>query len=282
MPDDEAPPIRWWACELPYREIDPKAGWHDDCDLCARRRRMDPTGTGMPVRPSRAAMEAARQRTDDERARPGDADVLRRWRLFEVDAEERRRPRKVTRREGSTLATNLRRAIDDLTAVVRVLEHGGVEQPALDHAVERMRDARPGPGATAYDSAIRSPTATSKEPPGLGTDVGGEALAETTTAAKRVAADASTLRRRVNGWEPHAPTPGVRLRPESASECQLTRAHLDKFEPAYRTGDVGGLLPKPLTLGRFAYDFVLRTGRVPTGDEMLRHDQGLRVYVRAS
>lgn len=53
------------------------------------------------------------------------------------------------------------------------------------------------------------------------------------------------------------------------------------WEPEHRTTDLGGLLPRPFRLGRWAYDFARRTGRLPSEEETRAHLEGRRVRVEA-
>lgn len=53
------------------------------------------------------------------------------------------------------------------------------------------------------------------------------------------------------------------------------------WEPVHRTTDIEGLLPRPYSLGRWAYDFARRNGRLPSEREATLHVEGRTVMVPA-
>lgn len=171
-----------------------------------------------------------------------------------------------------------RRALADLTAI----------EATLPEAERRMMDARASlPGAQAFDSpsvgggTSSSPTerhALTGDPTQRDRDAFDKAL-------RLIDQQTTILRRLVDAWTPHAPTARDRARVERANdptpECAVTRDLLGKHEPAHRTTDCGGILPAPLPLGRWVYDFVRSQGRLPVVRELERHDRGLVVRVEA-
>lgn len=94
---------------------------------------------------------------------------------------------------------------------------------------------------------------------------------------------ARTLWRVTSAWTPHAPSDKQRteLTRTNEPECVHTRATVAKYEPVHRTSDCGGVLPEPLPLCRFVYDFTRREGRLPTPAEMDRHHQGRTIRLPA-
>lgn len=58
-------------------------------------------------------------------------------------------------------------------------------------------------------------------------------------------------------------------------------ARVDVFEPVHRTGDVGGRLKRPAALGKWAYEFVLNTGQLPSREQARAHAEGRRIRVKA-
>jgi hypothetical protein len=58
-------------------------------------------------------------------------------------------------------------------------------------------------------------------------------------------------------------------------------AKVDVFEPVHRTGDVGGRLSRPMALGKWAYEFVINTGQLPSREQARAHAEGRRVRVKA-
>jgi hypothetical protein len=58
-------------------------------------------------------------------------------------------------------------------------------------------------------------------------------------------------------------------------------AKVDVFEPVHRTGDVGGRLSRPMALGKWAYEFVLNTGQLPSREQTRARVEGRRVRVKA-
>jgi hypothetical protein len=58
-------------------------------------------------------------------------------------------------------------------------------------------------------------------------------------------------------------------------------ARVNVFEPVHRTGDVGGRLKRPVALGKWAYEFVLNTGQLPSREQTRAHADGRRVRVKA-
>lgn len=59
-------------------------------------------------------------------------------------------------------------------------------------------------------------------------------------------------------------------------------ARIGHWEPVHRSGDVGGRLKEARPLGRWAYDFTVNEGRLPTPEECRAHAEGRRVRLRAS
>lgn len=171
-----------------------------------------------------------------------------------------------------------RHALTDLTAI----EH------TIAAAQARLWDARsPLPGAASYDGptvsggSSTSPTerhAINGDPTQRDRDAFDKALRHLTT-------QAAVLRRLVDTWTPHAASSKDRAQVERANdptpECAVTRELIDAHEPAHRTSDCGGILPAPLPLGRWVYDFVRSTGRRPTVTELTRHHRGQTVRVGA-
>lgn len=62
--------------------------------------------------------------------------------------------------------------------------------------------------------------------------------------------------------------------------CAKWRARGNELD-VHATGDVAGNLSDPISLCRWCYDFVRRTGRLAYRSEVERHDKGLRVMVQA-
>lgn len=70
--------------------------------------------------------------------------------------------------------------------------------------------------------------------------------------------------------------------------CEVVARVKDKrgksrsLEPLHRFSDVGGRLPNALRLGKWAYDFVLATGGLPSDEQIEAHIDGRHVRRKAS
>lgn len=58
-------------------------------------------------------------------------------------------------------------------------------------------------------------------------------------------------------------------------------ARVDSWEAIFRNTEIPGIAETKFPLGRWAYDFVTRTGRLPTTEECERHKAGQRVRLPA-
>lgn len=65
-------------------------------------------------------------------------------------------------------------------------------------------------------------------------------------------------------------------RDQDTEGCEIA-ALAGGWEALHRFTDLDGLLPRKYRLGRWAYDWAIATGDVPTVDEMDRHLRGVRV-----
>lgn len=86
---------------------------------------------------------------------------------------------------------------------------------------------------------------------------------------------AYTIRRTVDAWTARQATAKDQKHSEHtagmADECTLTRQHLGLHVRAHRTTDLHGMLPTQQPVGRWAYDFASRRGRLPSQLEWDRH-----------
>lgn len=73
-------------------------------------------------------------------------------------------------------------------------------------------------------------------------------------------------------------TTGADLNPEPICWAM---ARVGSVEPVHRTSDVGGRLREARPLGKWAYDFVVHQGRLPTVEECRARAEGRRVRVSA-
>lgn len=95
-----------------------------------------------------------------------------------------------------------------------------------------------------------------------------------------------TVSRRLSGrllrYEPRHPTPMEKKAVEKDNEpaCACC-ARIEVWSPVHRNGDVAGNLPAPMALCQWDYQFVRRTGRLPSIQEARRHALGLRVLLPA-
>lgn len=100
----------------------------------------------------------------------------------------------------------------------------------------------------------------------------------------RVAADALTAAgAHLARADQHRTTrPDEGLNPEPGCWAM---ARIGAWEPVHRTTNLADILAHPLDeprpLGRWAYDFARRQGRLPTADECRRHRDGKKVMVAA-
>lgn len=202
----------------------------------------------------------------------------------------------------STLTANDDRALNRARADLRRVD------PQFDTAVARMMDARPGlPGAASYDGPVSGGSKSSSterfalqgEPDDakqrkpkakdVTADIGTldaalrRLLADCTRLATgdtdtkttgRITSDTATVWRLVLAWTPRPPTSRQRAEVErsqaGAPECSYTRDVLNIHEPAYRTTDLGGLLPEPQPVGRWVWERSKVLGRLPSPNEMRR------------
>lgn len=94
------------------------------------------------------------------------------------------------------------------------------------------------------------------------------------------------LRLIVEAEVPKAPTDRQRREVEKENreqveECAIMRRLADDFEVTLCTSDLGGLLPEPLPVCRWVYDFARSKGRLPSKQEAKQHALGQRVMVKA-
>lgn len=101
---------------------------------------------------------------------------------------------------------------------------------------------------------------------------------------ERFHADTSELAGIVRRWNRaangDAPTPTGDAC-EIAARAKNTRGG-PAWEPVHVISNVGGLLDRNYRLGRWAYDFIRSTGRLPTRPEIQDHVDGKRVRRKAS
>lgn len=192
---------------------------------------------------------------------------------------------------------------------------------SFDAAVQRIHDARRGtPGAQSYNgngsgshgntSTVESALGITDREAGVGDQLPGpkyptqdpavtelhrldRALREIEVQSGQahrnavwIARHARTVYRIVTANSPKAPTARQRAQVEGdnrrgSDECAITRELAGRYEPVHRVSDCGGILPEPVPLGRWVYDFVRRLGRKPTKGEMERHHQGRTIRVPA-
>lgn len=104
------------------------------------------------------------------------------------------------------------------------------------------------------------------------------ALSDIDRLVRRLNADARSLRAHQIHWlttERGSPTG------EGEPGCEVI-AFAGGWEPVYRESDVAGVLPRRYRLGRWAFDFVTRAGRLPSRAEVESYRQGRKVRVKAS
>lgn len=89
----------------------------------------------------------------------------------------------------------------------------------------------------------------------------------------RVARDCLTLRRLIEAWSAHQPTPRDKRQVEAANAAPVDCEHhatAGIFEPVAHTGTVSGNLDLPMRLCSYCYWQVKRKGKLPSGEAMER------------
>lgn len=66
---------------------------------------------------------------------------------------------------------------------------------------------------------------------------------------------------------------------EGAAGCEVMKRY-GVWEPIFRETDLGGVLNRKYHLGRWAYDFAVRYGRLPIEHECRAHIEGRKVRVK--
>ena len=117
-------------------------------------------------------------------------------------------------------------------------------------------------------------------------DRASQLLANLDKLVKQLTHTAHLARLIVEAEVPKAPTDRQRREVEKENreqveECAIMRRLADDFEVTLCTSDLGGLLPEPLPVCRWVYDFARSKGRLPSKQEAKQHALGQRVMVKA-
>lgn len=170
--------------------------------------------------------------------------------------------------------------------------------PLIDTARARIRDQRrgmpgsglgsTGPSSGDHSSPVEAALGlTGTGPAVLNGDPAEHRLAELDRLIKAVAADARRILQIVQGNTPHAPSDRDRaaVRQDNDPLCEHCTRHrpTGKVEPVHRTGDVNGVLA-PLSMGLclWCYRYVREVGKLPSKQDIDRHNKGLKRLVRAT
>lgn len=119
--------------------------------------------------------------------------------------------------------------------------------------------------------------ATTVEITALSDDKAEAALARFQQLLRRVESDCAELAKIHDFWTGTThDTPGQVDNTDGCDVCHKAGG----WEPVHRKNTtVGGLLDQPVSLGRWAYDFARKLGRLPSKDETLAHLEGRRIRV---
>lgn len=180
----------------------------------------------------------------------------------------------------------LKAAGDDLAAVVAGWDHA---RRSLVNAMHGQPGSGLGGSGGGRGSSSPVETALGLGPngPGMRRDPAARKLAAMDQLAATIVKSAYLLRLLVDDEAPRPATARQRAEVERANSadplCQHCTEHRrpGNTEPVHRTGTVAGNLPAPMALCRWCYDFVGRTGDLPTVRQVKAHDDGIRVMVQA-
>lgn len=150
---------------------------------------------------------------------------------------------------------------------------------ALPAAIDRARDARrgyPGSGFGGGGSSTgehSDPTAAAAMRP----DLGGDAMRVLDDITRRHHAIAQELYAWVTQWSDRCPSPRAQRDTERANtvvpECQHHREAIDTHEPLHVHSTAAGVLPEPMALCRWCWDYTRTQGTLP-GRRILRDRAG--------
>lgn len=173
----------------------------------------------------------------------------------------------------------LTRALNDLTATM----------PLFPDAERRMMDARPAQaGAASYDGTPggRS-TSSSVETLAMQKDPTARDRQAMDRALRMLEAAATELLRLSQSWQGRAPTGKDQAEVGRLNQDDPTCQHCTPMRKpgnvklVHAKGDVAGNLDQAMGLCRWCYDYVRTAGRLPAPADVHRHDDGLKVMVRA-
>lgn len=212
-----------------------------------------------------------------------------------------------------TIRTRVRAAAADYPVLTCAADDLDACAPSALEAFRRMQDARAGlPGAQAYDApSVSGGGASLTQPERLADqtdpteaerrllDLTLRALDQATGPVgviidpvewrKLVTSLAYELRRLIDRWTPHAPTDAQRRKVRDANtkatECALTREHLNLWDQVHCTSNLTGLIPEPVPVSRWVWRFTRDHKRLPTPNEWKHHaskDDQLRAQLIGS
>ena len=166
-------------------------------------------------------------------------------------------------------------------------------RPALDRIVQEKagpRGTRYDPDATSRssrseldDDGTRIPTSSPSDPTGdaavarasgdlTRTDPALSDLRSLDISLRQIEIHTKAVRALVTKWSTSDPT----LADDEG--CEIVGGATGVFEPTHRRGfDHDGTLPERFRVGRWSYDFIRRTNRLPTLQEIRVHVEGRRV-----
>lgn len=158
---------------------------------------------------------------------------------------------------------------------------------ALPGAIDRARDARrgyPGSGFGGGGSSTgehSDPTAAAAMQP----DHGGDAMRILDDITRRHHAVAQEMYAWVTQWSDRSPSPKAQRETEAANthvpECQHHRATIDGHEPLHVHGTAAGVLPDPMALCRWCWDYTRTQGTLPPKRVLVDRAGGKRIRISA-
>lgn len=171
------------------------------------------------------------------------------------------------------------RDIDRVAHVLAITELTARLQTDMRRLTKALREAQAWPSSGSGERVSTSNIANPTEQMAMGPDPARATLDQLDKSLVRVLGECRALESMRTTWlRQHQPAKPTQAQPDANAGCSFM-ARVGTWEPVHRTSDCGGVLPAPTPVGRWCYDFIRATGRVPTQGECERHARGLHVKV---